>query len=115
MGILGVEGDPADLMYGGVIAVGVVGALLANFRARGMARALVATALAQALVGVIALILGKQRAEFSSVAEILTLTAFFVALFLGSAWLFRQAARGASNGTPRDRVAAAVPSEQTPA
>ncbi len=55
-------------------------------------RALFATALAQALVVVIALIIGKHRVEVSSVAEIVLLNGFFVALFLGSAWLFRKAA-----------------------
>lgn len=50
-----------------------------------MARALVATALAQALVAVIALIAG--------LGLTFMLTGFFVALWLGSAWLFRRAAR----------------------
>jgi hypothetical protein len=47
VGIIGRTGDPADLMYGGVLAVGVVGAVIARFRPRGMARALLATAFAQ--------------------------------------------------------------------
>jgi hypothetical protein len=58
-----------------------------------MARALLATALAQALVAVIALIAGKHEAPISSVPEILGLNGFFVALFIASAWLFRHAAR----------------------
>ena len=58
-----------------------------------MARALLATALAQALVAVIALIAGKHEAAISSVSEILGLNGIFVALFIGSAWLFRHAAR----------------------
>jgi len=92
VGVLGVDGDPADLMYIGVLAVGVIGAIIARLRPRGMARALFATALAQALVAVIALILGMHQAPYSSVGEILGLNGFFVALFLGSAWLFRKAA-----------------------
>ena len=59
-----------------------------------MARALFATALAQTLVVVIALIIGKHRVEESSVAEIVLLNGFFIALFLGSACLFRNAAQG---------------------
>ena len=43
-------------MYFGVLAVGMAGALIARLRPRGMARALFATALAQALVAAIALI-----------------------------------------------------------
>ncbi len=76
-------------MYIGVLTVGIIGTIIARFQPRGMARALFATALAQALVAVIALIAGMHRAPYSSVGEIL----FFVAPFLGSAWLFRDAAR----------------------
>ena len=93
VGVIGEDGDRADLMYGGVLAVGIVGAVIARFRPDGMARALLATALAQALVAAIALIAGKHQAPISSVSEILGLNGFFVALFTGSAWLFRHAAR----------------------
>jgi hypothetical protein len=51
------------------------------------------------LVAVIALIAGMQHAKISSVSEILGLNGLFVALFLGSAWLFRHAAR---EQTPAD-------------
>ena len=93
VGIIGVEGDPADLMYFGVLAVGFIGAVIARFRPEGMARALLAMALVQALVTAIALIAGKHQDPVTSVFEILALNGFFVALFVGSALLFRQAAR----------------------
>jgi len=93
VGIIGVEGDPADLMYLGVIAVGIIGAIIARFQPHGMARALFAMALAQALVVVIALIAGKQHPPSSSVTEIVGVNTMFIALFLGSAWLFRYSAR----------------------
>ena len=93
VGVLGREGDRADSMYIGVFAVGIIGAIIARFQPHGMARALFATALAQALVAVIALIAGMHQAPYSSVGEILSFNGFFVALFLGSAWLFRNAAR----------------------
>jgi hypothetical protein len=57
-----------------------------------MARTLFATALAQALVAMIALIFGLGF-PFSPPGEILGLNGFFVALFVGSALLFRYAAR----------------------
>ena len=41
-------------MFFGVLVVGIIGAIIARFRPQGMARALFATALAQALVAVIA-------------------------------------------------------------
>jgi hypothetical protein len=48
-GIIGQDGDPANMMYFGVLAVGITGAVIARFRPAGMARALIAMALAQAL------------------------------------------------------------------
>ena len=92
VGLIGVEGDPYDRVYGGVIGVGIIGAVIARFRPRGMARAMVAAALAQALVAVIALIIGKQYSPVSSVVEILGLNGFFVVLWLVSARLFIRAA-----------------------
>ena len=46
VGIIGRDGDPANRMYFGVIAVGIIGALIARFRPSGMARALFAMAAA---------------------------------------------------------------------
>ena len=92
VGIIGSEDNNANSMYFGVLAVGIIGAIVARFRAHGMARALFATALAQALVCVIALIIGL-GSPWSPPAEILALNGFFAALFVGSALLFRYAAR----------------------
>ena len=94
VGLIGVEGDPFDRLYFAVLAIGVIGAMIARFRPRGMARAMIATAAAQALVCVIALIVGKQHVAVSSVREIALLNGFYVALWIGSAWLFNKAARG---------------------
>jgi hypothetical protein len=92
VGIIGTENDPANLMYVAVLAVGIAGALVARFRPGGMALALAATALAQAAVAALALLLGL-GAPYSPPAEILGVNGIFVALFGGSAWLFRRAAR----------------------
>ena len=94
VGIIGTEGDDANLMYGGVLAVGIVGAILARFRARGMARALFVTALAQALIAVIALAAGWGSTGPRWPLDLVALTGFFVAMFVGSALLFRRSARG---------------------
>lgn len=93
VGIIGSEDNPANLMYVGVLGVGTIGALVARFRPRGMARALFASALAQASVVVIALIAGLDDAS-SRPLEFSLLNGFFVALFAGSGWLFRRAAQG---------------------
>jgi hypothetical protein len=92
VGVIGEEGDRADLMYGGVLAVGIVGAAIARFRPGGMARTLLGMALAQVMVTAIALIAGKHEASISSLPELLGLNGFFIGLFVGSAWLFRRAA-----------------------
>jgi hypothetical protein len=92
VGIIGSEDNDANLMYGGVLAVGLVGSLIARFRSDGMARALFATALAQALVAMVALVAGS-GSPWSGPLEIAALNGFFAALWLISAGLFRKAAR----------------------
>ena len=93
VGVLGADGDRGDVMYIGVFAVVIVGTVIARLRPGGMARVLVAAAVAQSLVAVIAIMAGLHRVPYSSVGEILGFNAFFVALFLASAWLFHRAAR----------------------
>jgi hypothetical protein len=81
-------------MYLGVVAIGIIGTLLARLQPQGMARTLGAMALAQALAAVIALTAGMHNHPGSSVFEILGLNGFFVALFAASALLFHRAAYG---------------------
>lgn len=92
VGIIGKDGDPANRMYFGVLAVGMIGAIIARFEPSGMARALFATALAQASVAAIAVVTGLGL-PYSGPAEILLLNAFFVALFVASGGLFKRSAR----------------------
>jgi hypothetical protein len=93
VGIIGSENNPANLMYGGVLACAIIGAVIGRFQPIGMARALSATALAQVLVGVIALTAGFGSTAPSFPEAIVFLTGFFATLWLISAWLFRKAAR----------------------
>ena len=86
VGIIGTEDNVLNLMYGGVIAVAVVGSLVAGFRAAGMAKAMFAAAAAQLLVAVVAQIEGHFTWG---------LTLFFVLLWLVSAGLFRKASEAA--------------------
>ena len=92
VGIIGEPDERANVLYLGVPAVGIIGAVIARLEPRGMARALFATALAQALIAAIALTLGW-GAPGTGPLEIVALNGMFVALFAGSAWLFRLAAR----------------------
>jgi hypothetical protein len=93
VGVIGSEDNPANLMYGGVLAVGIFGALIVRFQPHGMAHALAATALVQALVGVLALIAGLGSTGANWPGVIVVLTGLFGALWLISAWMFRKAAR----------------------
>jgi hypothetical protein len=93
VGIIGSEDNPANLMYGGVLAVAILGALVVRLEPGGMARALAATALAQVSVGVIALVAGLGSTGANWPRVIVVLTAFFAALWLVSAWLFWKAAQ----------------------
>lgn len=93
VGIIGADGDPANAMYVGVLAVGILGSLLVRFRAGGMARTLLAMATVQTMIGTIAVLGGLGR-PWSGPLELIGLNGFFVALFVGSAWLFQRAARG---------------------
>jgi hypothetical protein len=101
VGIIGTEDNSANLMYGGVLAVAIVGAFNARFQSIGMSRALSATALAQALVAVIAVTAGLGSTGPNWPGEIVILTGFFAALWLVSAWLFWKAARKAPAGAAR--------------
>jgi hypothetical protein len=92
VGIIGKDGDPANMMYSVVLAVGIIGAIISRLRPQGMAHALFAMALAQALVAAIALI-AELGLPWSEPAELILLNGFFVVMFVGSAWLFQRAAR----------------------
>jgi peptidoglycan/LPS O-acetylase OafA/YrhL len=88
VGIIGDEGNDANLMYFGVLAIAMAGAALARFRPRGMALALAATALAQLVVAVIALVTVAGAEGPAWPADLLVATGFFAALWLLSAGMF---------------------------
>jgi hypothetical protein len=91
VGILGSDDEPANVLYVGVIAIAVIGAVLARFRARGMAWAMFATALAQASTIVIALLLGIHQHPESSVLFIFGVNGFFMTGWIVAGLLFRWA------------------------
>jgi hypothetical protein len=92
VGIIGSEDNPANLMYLGVLIVGLIGVAIARFQADRMALALFAMALAQMLVPLIALIISTH--DFApGLLPVLGLNAVFSLSFIGSALLFRHAAR----------------------
>jgi hypothetical protein len=112
VGIIGSEDNPANLMYFGVLAIGLIGAIFARFRPRGMVRALVAMVFAQTLVGAIALIAGLGNTGENWPRVIVVLTGFFATLWLISAWLFWKATREQTSLAPRDRGHPKVPESE---
>jgi hypothetical protein len=104
---VGIIGDgPVNLLYAGVLAVGFIGACIARFQSRGMALALFATAVAQMLVPVIALVLWNAGWQdllmdpnsphppfHPGVVPAFVLNGFFAMLWIASAVLFRLAAK----------------------
>jgi hypothetical protein len=93
VGIIGADGDRANVMYFAVVAIGFIGALLGRFRPLGMSRALVGMALAQTVIATIAVV-AKLGYPWSGPLELILLTGFFVVMFGGAAWLFHRSAQG---------------------
>lgn len=92
VGFLGSEDNSANLMFGGVLAVAIIGSIVARFRPDGMARAMYATAVTQGLVGAVALAGGLGSEGLGGLYEVVMGTGLFAALWLLSAWQFRRAA-----------------------
>lgn len=94
VGIIGSEDNPINLLYFGVILLGIIGAFIARFQAKKMALTMYAMAIAQALVAVLALIGGFYQSPPSTVFHIISVNGFFIMLFVVSALLFRYTANG---------------------
>lgn len=100
VGIIGNESNDANMMFPGVIVIGVIGAFIARFQASGMSRALYATAIAQAIVAVVALVGGLGSTAPAWPQDVLLLSGFFTVLWIISGRLFRKAAAGNEAGSP---------------
>lgn len=92
VGIIGDEGNPANLMYAGVLAVAVAGTFVARAAPAGMARAMTAAAAAQSLAAAVAFGYGLGAAEPPGRLGILAINGCFTLLWLVAALLFRKAA-----------------------
>jgi len=93
VGIIGNEENEANFLFFGVLAVAAAGAVIARFRARGMAIALYATAGAQVLVAALAITMRLGASGPIWPRGILALTLMFASLWLVSGWFFGRAAR----------------------
>lgn len=91
VGIIGDEDNPANLMFFGVVLIGVLGSLLARFRPRGMAVAMSVAAGAELLVDFVTFAFGLAEPPPPLPAQAL-LIAMFAAPMMISAALFQRAA-----------------------
>jgi hypothetical protein len=101
VGIIGSEDNPANLMYGAVFAVGLVGAVISRLKPRGMAPTLFLAALIQVLIPVVAFFIWPAKASWGNagVSGVFVINLLFAALFVLSATLFRRADRLACGTT----------------
>lgn len=93
VGFIGSEGNPANLMFGGVILVAAIGSAMARFRPGGMARAMLAAAVAEGLIAAVVWLGGMGADEPAGPVRILILTSLFAVPWLVAAALFAGSAR----------------------
>jgi hypothetical protein len=89
VGMIGSEDNPLNLMFAGVLAVALVGAVLARFRAEGMIRGMTAAAIAHFAASIVGLFFDVRGGIAS---------ASIAVLWLLSAALFARAAREQNPG-----------------
>ena len=92
VGLIGNENQDANLLYGAVFVVGLVGSLISRFKAKGMHITLLIDAVVQMTVPITALIIWPPS-EISwapGVIGVFLLSGFFAFLFYISSMLFKQ-------------------------
>jgi hypothetical protein len=94
VGFIGSEVNPANMLFGAVLVVALVGALGARFRPLGMARAMFAAAFTQFLVPLVAAAIWRPEANLGML-YVLALNTVFAGIWVASGWLFRRASRPA--------------------
>ncbi len=90
---VGIIGEPGgvNLIYFGVLQIGIIGAAIARLKPLGLSWALYCTAFVQALVPVIVLVIDRPALdEPPGIVGSFILNGFFVVMFVVSASLFRQ-------------------------
>ncbi len=85
VGIIGSERNPVNAIFFAVLAIAIVGAVMAQMQPRGLARTMQATAAAQGVTAVVAAVLGEPG--------VFLLPVVLAAMWLAAALLFARAAR----------------------
>jgi len=91
VGIVGSEHNPENQLFFLALLIGIAGACVARFRAKGMAYAMLAAAASLVVAFAIAS-LGSTDEPFVKHGVEFAGTSIFAVILLGSAWLFRRAA-----------------------
>jgi len=81
VGLVGSEGNPANLWFMAVPVVGLIMAAVGRFAAQGLVRAMLAMVVAQIVAGV----------AVGGTVEAIAITLVWSAAWLACAWLFRRA------------------------
>ena len=92
VGVIGDEDNPANLMFGGVLAVAVLGALVGRLRPNGMALAMTAAAAAQLVVAAVGLMGDLGAGGPIWPWDLVGVSLGFTVLWLAAAALFRWSA-----------------------
>ncbi len=89
VGFIGSEDHPANLMYFMIILLGFTGAILSQFRPKGLSLTMFGMAAGQFLVPVIAYVIWRPELTIG-VLKIFLVNFFFVLLYIASAMQFRK-------------------------
>jgi hypothetical protein len=91
VGLIGSENNPANELYAGVLLIALAGAAIARFSAEGLVKTMIATAIAQFLVPIVAILIwhpSVTAGEGPGILGVFVLNGLFVALWLVAAWLY---------------------------
>lgn len=89
VGLIGSEDNPANLMFAGVLGIGLLGAIIARFHPRGMVWTMRAVAFVQTLAGGLAWMAGWGTEGASWPQDVLMGTVLFTGFWMGAAMQFR--------------------------
>lgn len=89
VGLIGAGANAGNLMYGGVLLVGIVSVFVSGFTPRGMERAMYVVLAALVVHTIVALGAGMADYPSSSTVEILGVNGFFVFFYTLAAMFFR--------------------------
>ncbi|MDZ7765809.1 MAG: hypothetical protein U5K00_15550 [Melioribacteraceae bacterium] len=96
VGIIGSEDNPVNIIYFGVIGIGIVGAVMSRFKSRGLSLTMFAISLILLLIAVVVLIYAwTQNTNFKpdEIMAYIGVHGLFIMLFFISGMLFRQVAQ----------------------